>query len=96
MKYPLHNPAATTPLATKPAGWRGVVSHSAMDERDGAVLRAMGLRPAAHVRVCRVGEPTIVEVVGGADKACRYGCRIGLCRDLASKVMVLEQDQTRG
>jgi hypothetical protein len=67
-----------------------------MDDRDGAVLRAMGLRPAAHVRVCRVGEPTIVEVVGGPDKACRYGCRIGLCRDLASKVMVHEQDTPRG
>ncbi len=78
-------------MTLKPAGWRGLVSHAELDDRDGAVLRAMGLRPAARVRVCRVGEPTIVEVVGGTDKVCRYGCRIGLCRDLASKVMVTDE-----
>lgn len=81
------------PLSTKAKGWKGVVVESLNhenNERDGPVLRAMGLRPAARVRVCRVGEPTIVEVVGGAGETCRCGCRIGLCRELADKVLVCE------
>ena len=54
---------------------------------DGAILRAMGLTAGAVVRVCRVGEPTIVAVM------CHRGChcasgRIGLARELAGRVMV--------
>ncbi len=84
------------PLSTKAQGWKGVIVESAatgQNERDGPVLRAMGLRPAARVRVCRVGEPTIVEVVGGVGETCRCGCRIGLCRELAAKVMVRAEGQ---
>ena len=87
------------PLSTKAQGWKGVVVDSAandQNERDGPVLRAMGLRPAARVRVCRVGEPTIVEVVGGVGETCRCGCRIGLCRELAAKVMVRPEGCEQG
>lgn len=49
-----------------------------------AVLRAMGLRPSAHVRVCRTGEPCIVEI----GSACGMSCRIGLARALAERVLI--------
>lgn len=53
----------------------------------------MGLRPRARVRVCKRGEPCIVEVLagcghggGGIDDAC--SCRIGLAGSLARRVMI--------
>jgi hypothetical protein len=62
------------------------------------MLRAMGLRVNARVRICRLGEPCIVELVGGtsanagATDACPRGsactCRIGLAKPLARRVMV--------
>lgn len=68
-----------------------------MDPADAAMVRAMGLRPNAMVRVCRQGDPTIIEVFsGGGGPAdgpgmcsrpdCR--CRLGLARVLAERVRV--------
>lgn len=62
-----------------------------MDPADAALLRAMGLRPNALIRVRRAGEPCIVEVVpcggeGGAE--CHCAGRIGLAKLLASRVLV--------
>lgn len=51
---------------------------------DAKMLRAMGLRPDASVTMCRKGEPCIVSLMG----ACGGGCRIGLARGIAEKVMV--------
>lgn len=70
-----------------------------MPADDAAYVRALGLRPSAFVRVCRVGQPCIVEVMAGAseDSACcrddaslagSCSCRIGLSRELAQHVMV--------
>ena len=72
---------------------------TSMPTDDAAYVRALGLRPAAHVRVCRAGQPCIVEVLSGAsdDSACcqddaslagSCSCRIGLSRELAQHVMV--------
>lgn len=65
-------------------GQTGVVGESTLDADDAAMLRAMGLRPLARVRLCRLGEPCIVHVVG-AHGCC---CRIGLSRRLAERVTV--------
>ena len=51
---------------------------------DVRTLRAMGLRPNASVVMCRMGEPCIVSLSG----ACGGGCRIGLSKEIASRVMV--------
>jgi hypothetical protein len=64
-----------------------------MDPCDAALLRAMGLRPNATVRLCRLGEPCIVEVLNGASEdGCRgtggCWCRIGLAKPLACAVVV--------
>lgn len=71
-------------IATLRPGEAGIVSGARLEAEDAALLRAMGLRPRARVRVCRTGEPCIVVV------ECREGegCRIGLARRLAQSLMV--------
>ena len=70
----------------------GVVRGSDLEADGAALLRAMGLRPSVTVRVCRRGEPCIVEVgsVPGVT------CRIGLARPLAERVMVQVTAAGRG
>ncbi len=88
-----HDGASRVPTATAPApvsldqlprGATCRVQGSTLDSADAALLRAMGLRPDASVRVCRLGEPCIVSVKG----ECGPACRIGLSRHLARRVLV--------
>jgi len=60
-----------------------------MEPRDAAMLRAMGMRPRCRVRMIRAGEPCIVEVLGINPATGGCGCRLGLARALAARVMVL-------
>jgi Fe2+ transport system protein FeoA len=66
------------------SGETGRVLTNQLDPKDAALLRAMGLRANAEVRLCRPGQPCIVSVVG-VHGAC---CRIGLAAPLASRVVV--------
>jgi len=81
-----------TPLASLRVGQVALVREALVDAADAAYLRAMGLRPGSHVRICRLGEPVIIEVSGcglsGCDTIGGCGCRIGLSREIARKVMV--------
>src|SRR5262249_42652497 len=52
-------------LTTLQAGQMATVFQTSLDPADAALLRAMGLRPSARIRVCRLGEPCIVEVMSG-------------------------------
>ncbi len=74
--------AGGVPLTRVRSGQSGIVC--AMRAEDVRVLGPMGLRERSSVRVCREGEPCIVEV-GCAPGMCR---RIGLSRAVASRVMV--------
>lgn len=65
-------------------GQRGIVRQADVAGDDAALLRAMGLCCNAKVRLCRAGEPCIVSVVTGNGA----GCRIGLARPLAEKILV--------
>ncbi|MCA9274535.1 MAG: ferrous iron transport protein A [Phycisphaerales bacterium] len=76
--------AVSIPLTQLPRGKRATVNAADLDEQDGKMLRAMGLRPDASIQMCRLGEPCIVSLSG----ACGGGCRIGLAKDIASRVMV--------
>lgn len=76
------------PLLAMTAGSQGQVVGAGLEEKDAAMLRAMGLRPSAMLRVCRVGEPTIVELVPDGPGVCRSGCRIGLAKSLAARIRV--------
>lgn len=64
------------------------VCETCLDPRDAAMLRAMGMRPCARIRMIRAGEPCIVEVIGVNPATGSCGCRIGLSRDLADRVTV--------
>ncbi|MDX2148241.1 MAG: FeoA family protein [Planctomycetota bacterium] len=75
-------------LTTLEPGRVGVVRQVCRDEKDAALLRAMGLRVDAVVRVCRVGEPCIVEVLYRSERCGECTCRLGLSRPLAEQVMV--------
>lgn len=77
----------TTRLTDLRAGQVATICECALEPRDASVLRAMGLKHSARVRVCRVGEPFVVEVLFNG---CRGSCssRIGLARPLAGRVMV--------
>ena len=72
------------PLTQLSRGQRATVNTSKLDEQDSKMLRAMGLRPDASIQMCRMGEPCIVSLSG----ACGGGCRIGLAKDIASRVLV--------
>jgi hypothetical protein len=73
-------------LADLRPGQTAVIHEASSDPADAAILRAMGLRRNARVRLCRRGEPCIVSVLAGQGN--REGCRIGLARLLASRVVV--------
>ncbi len=49
-----------------------------------SLLRAMGLRPNASVRLCRLGDPCIVQV--GQTRG--DSCRLGLARGIADRISV--------
>lgn len=48
------------------------------------LLRAMGLRPHASVRLCRLGDPCIVQV--GHTRG--DSCRLGVARHIADQIRV--------
>lgn len=75
---------ASIPLTQLARGQRATVNTANLDEQDSRMIRAMGLRPEASVQMCRLGEPCIVSLSG----ACGGGCRIGLAKDIASRVLV--------
>lgn len=94
-------PPAAVFLTTLRAGDVGTICEACLDPADAAMLRAMGLRPNATIRICRLGEPTIVEVLpgrpGSGDKCHRPGgccCRIGLSRMIAQRVKVRARQAT--
>lgn len=72
------------PLTQLRSGEVGRVLTNQLDPKDAALLRAMGLRANAEVKLCRPGQPCIVSVVG-THGAC---CRIGLAAPLAARVVV--------
>ncbi|MFZ4575964.1 MAG: FeoA family protein [Phycisphaerales bacterium] len=93
---PLHRP-----LTQLPPGQTAIVRETRLDARDAALLRAMGLRPNATVRICRLGEPCIVEVLSGSGEGGCNGpggcwCRIGLSKPLALGVVVEQTDSCTG
>jgi hypothetical protein len=88
---PAQSVGPTVALTTLKPGQTALVRRTEMDAGDADLLRAMGLRMEARVRLCRLGEPCIVEVMGGGESCGRAGgcvCRIGLARPLAEKVLV--------
>lgn len=83
--------AVVVELVSLGRGVTGRVSSADLEAKDAAYLRALGVRPNARVRVCRTGEPIIVEVLaapGEGPCGCDCACRVGLSRELASRILV--------
>jgi hypothetical protein len=79
-------PAETTRRLTGVrVGERVRVDLAGVDDTDRPVLRAMGLGDGGCVVICRVGEPCVVRVEGECGSE---GCRIGLARGIAERVVV--------
>ncbi|MCA9293033.1 MAG: ferrous iron transport protein A [Phycisphaerales bacterium] len=70
-------------------GDRARVHSADLPAEDLELLRAMGLRTGARIRVCRLGKPCILEL---CDERCGTGCRIGLDAGLAARLMVSLED----
>ena len=65
-----------------------MVARLDLEPNEASMLRAMGLRPGSLVRLSRVGNPSVVEVISGHTCRCHCRCRIGLARDVAGRVML--------
>jgi hypothetical protein len=75
-------PAPTTPVALSalPVGRTGKLHAAQLDEHSVGLLRALGLADRDAFRLCKAGEPCIVQV--GAT-------RIGVSRLVASRILVI-------
>lgn len=77
-------PAATVPLLTLAPGTSAVL-RQVRDHQSRAVLRSLGLTDGARLRICRLGDPCIIQV---------RSTRIGLSKAVAQliDVAVTERD----
>lgn len=87
---PMKQARASFPITMVSPGLEAIVLESsglASDEANS--LRAMGLRPGARVRVVRVGQPTIIEILSCGGPECgQCGCRLGLAKGVAERLLV--------
>lgn len=83
-------PSLRVALSQLRRGQSGTVLAADLAATDAAMLGAMGLACNAKVRLCRAGEPCIVSVTTGRGP----GCRIGLARPLADRIVVEVQTET--
>lgn len=79
---------AERPLSSWKAGDVAFVTRIDLEPSEASMLRAMGLRTGALVRISRVGEPSVIEVISGHTCRCHCRCRIGVARDVAQRVML--------
>lgn len=84
---------SAVPLTRLSPGQSAVIAEARLDADDAALLRAMGLTDRSRIKVCRVGEPCVVALgPGSPEKHChcrgRGGCRIGIARGLAERILV--------
>ena len=84
------DPSNRLPLTQLRPGQIGVVHRTEVTEQDAALLGAMGLCCNAKVRLCRAGEPCILAISTGRGA----GCRIGLARHLADRIVVELREPT--
>lgn len=73
------------PLTRLARGQRAVIQTLALDAADAPLVEAMGIRRDCRLRVCKMGTSCIVAL----ETECGGGCRIGLTREIADRVMVL-------
>jgi len=70
---------ACVPLTTLRSGCCATVQQRSMSPEDSELLGAMGLTDRCRLRICRVGEPCIIQVAA---------TRLGLSAAMARKILV--------
>jgi Fe2+ transport system protein FeoA len=73
------------PLAELAVGDIARVHRTDVEDTTGRFLRAIGLTRTAKFRVCRRGEPCIIQV---------RSTRVGLARAIADRILVVPLDNT--
>lgn len=76
--------AIPVPLTAVPQGTL-VTLHDIRDAKSQVLLRSLGLTQAARLRLCKLGDPCIVQV---------RATRIGLSRAVAQSVYVVAEPQS--
>ncbi len=79
-------PASKVPLLDLTPGTLAVL-HEILDQESRAVLRSLGLTDGSRMRICRVGDPCIIQV---------RSTRIGISKVVAQSVYVVPTDQEEG
>jgi Fe2+ transport system protein FeoA len=79
-----HDGAAPVPLTCVPQGAL-VTLHEIRDAKSQMLLRSLGLTQAARLRLCKLGDPCIVQV---------RATRIGLSRAVAQSVYVVADSRS--
>ena len=69
----------SVPLTTLPNGSHATVQHRDLGGDDCELLGAMGLTDRCRLKICRVGEPCIIQVAA---------TRLGLSSEMARKIFV--------
>jgi Fe2+ transport system protein FeoA len=77
-------PEASVPLTTLDAGITARLHTTQLDEDTRSLLRSLGLTDASRVRVCKVGEPFIIQV---------RSTRIGLSSSVAGNIYVVLESE---
>ena len=77
-------PSNAVPLAALAVGAIGRVHHADVEDSTGRFLRAIGLTSTAAFRVCRRGEPCIIQV---------RATRVGLAKAIADRILVVPLDK---
>lgn len=75
-------PAGAVPLSALPVGARAQFQTADLDPADYALVRALGLTECCRLRVCKAGEPCIVQV---------RATRIGLSGVVARGIYVVPE-----
>ena len=76
--------ANPVPLGELAVGDVAQLHHADVEDTTGRFLRAIGLTQSAQFRVCRRGEPCIIQV---------RSTRVGLAREVADRILVLPVDK---
>jgi Fe2+ transport system protein FeoA len=78
------NPGPIVTLTQLKRGERARIDGCTLDGQCAAMIESMGLDRDAEVSVARIGDPCVVLV----HHRCGGSCRIGLRKDLASRIAV--------
>lgn len=78
---------APVPLTSLEAGTSGRLHDTQLDEETRSLLRSLGLTDASHLRVCKRGEPCIIQV---------RATRIGVSSSVAGGIYVVPDGSHAG